>query len=133
MRYVRETSYAQPLRCFVHGFCLHKYHLELCVVNQSGGYSLGEINIIESQEKPVRALSSYMPMSDEELGLDSFFRYLGQHAYITIPAGDNPGEQIEVVPELVARPVTIYSRGNTCHQTTDGEHLIKLSWSSSTK
>ncbi|VDB88382.1 Bgt-50112, partial [Blumeria graminis f. sp. tritici] len=133
MRYVREMFYAQPLRRFVHGFCLHKNHLELWVVDRSGGYSSGEIKIIESQEKLVRALSSYMLMSDEELGLDLFVRYVGQHAYITIPDGDNPGEQIEVVPEPVARPVTIYSRGNTCYQTTDGEHLIKFSWGSGTK
>ncbi|CAD6502843.1 BgTH12-05432 [Blumeria graminis f. sp. triticale] len=133
MRYVREMFYAQPLRRFVHGFCLHKNHLELWVVDRSGGYSSGEIKIIESQEKLVRALSSYMLMSDEELGLDTFVRYVGQHAYITIPDGDNPGEQIEVVPEPVARPVTIYSRGNTCYQTTDGEHLIKFSWGSGTK
>ncbi|VDB84215.1 Bgt-51381 [Blumeria graminis f. sp. tritici] len=133
MKYVREIFYAQPLRRFVHGFCLHKNHLELWVVDWSGGYSSGEIKIIESQEKLVRALSSYMLMSDEELGLDSFVRYVGQHAYITIPDGDNTGEQIEVVPEPVARPVTIYSRGNTCYQTTDGEYLIKFSWGNDIK
>ncbi|VCU40276.1 Bgt-20504 [Blumeria graminis f. sp. tritici] len=74
-----------------------------------------------------------MLMSDEELGLDSFARYVGQHAYITIPDGDNPGEQIKVVPEPVARPVTIYSPGNTCYQTNNGEYLIKFSWGSGTK
>ncbi|SZF05742.1 unnamed protein product [Blumeria hordei] len=133
MRNVREMFYAQPLRRFVHGFCLHKNHLELWIVDRSDGYSSGEIDVINSQEKLVRALSSYMLMSDEELGLDSFIRYVGQHAYITIPEGDKPLEHIEVVPEPVARPVKIYSRGNTCYQTTDGEHLIKFSWGSGTK
>ncbi|SZF00546.1 unnamed protein product [Blumeria hordei] len=133
MRYVREMFYAQPLRRFVHGFCLHKKHLELWIVDRSGGYSSGEIDVINSQEKLVRALSSYMLMSDEELGLDSFVRYVGQQAYITIPEGDKPLEQIEVVPEPVARPVTIYSRGNTCYQTADGDYLIKFSWGSGTK
>ncbi|SZF05546.1 unnamed protein product [Blumeria hordei] len=74
-----------------------------------------------------------MLMSDEELGLDSFVRYVGKHAYITIPDGVKPGEQIEIVPEPVARPVMIYSRGNTCYQTTDGEYLIKFSWGTGTK
>ncbi|VCU38801.1 Bgt-50054, partial [Blumeria graminis f. sp. tritici] len=69
---------------FAHGFCLHKNHLELWVVDRSGGYSSGEIKITESQEKLIRALSSYMPMSDEELGLNSFVSYVGQHA--TLPS-----------------------------------------------
>ncbi|CCU77270.1 Serine/threonine protein kinase domain protein [Blumeria hordei DH14] len=133
MSYVREMFYAQALRHFVHGFCLHTKHLKLWIVDRSGGYSSGEIDVINSQEKLVRALSSYMLMSDEELGLDSIVRYVGQHAYITIPEGDKPLEQIEVVPEPVARPATIYSRGNTCYQTADGDYLIKFSWGSGTK
>ncbi|SZF05917.1 unnamed protein product [Blumeria hordei] len=36
------------------------------------------------------------------------------------------------MPEPVARPVTIHSRGNTCYQIIDGEHLIKFSWGSGT-
>ncbi|SZF00730.1 unnamed protein product [Blumeria hordei] len=133
MRYVREMLYVQPLRRFVHRFCLHKKHLELWIIVRSGGYSSGEIDVIKSQEKLVRALSSYMLMSDEELGLDSFVRYVVQHAYITIPECDKSGENIEVVPEPMTRPVTIHSGGNTCHQTTDGEYMIKFSRGSRTK
>ncbi|VDB89343.1 Bgt-51082 [Blumeria graminis f. sp. tritici] len=69
-RYMREIFYAQPLRKFVHGFVVHKLHAEFWVVDRSGAYSSGEISLIESQEKLVRAISSYMFMSDEELGLD---------------------------------------------------------------
>ncbi|VCU40165.1 Bgt-51027, partial [Blumeria graminis f. sp. tritici] len=69
MLYVREVFYAQPLRRFVHGFVLHKKHIVFWIVDRSGAYSSSEINVINDQEKLVRALSAYTIMSDKELGL----------------------------------------------------------------
>ncbi|VCU40653.1 Bgt-20538, partial [Blumeria graminis f. sp. tritici] len=130
VRYFREIFYAQPLRRFVHGFCLHKLHVEFWVIDRSGAYSSREIDVIGSQEKLVRALSSYVLMSDEELGLDTITRYDGNRLLVTIPDGDNQPEVIQVASEPVAQPETIMSRANTCYRTLDSTHLIKFSWGS---
>ncbi|VCU40664.1 Bgt-50159, partial [Blumeria graminis f. sp. tritici] len=130
MRSFREIFHAQPSRRFVHGFCLHKLHVEFWVIDRSGAYSSREIDVIGSQEKLVRALSSYVLMSDEELGLDTSTRHDGNRLLVTIPDGDNQPEAIQVAPEPVARPETIMSRANTCYRTLDSMHLIKFSWGS---
>ncbi|VDB88112.1 Bgt-50620 [Blumeria graminis f. sp. tritici] len=128
-RYIREIFYAQPLRRFVRGFVVHKLHAEFLVVDRSGAYSSGEISLIESEEKLVRAISSYMFMSDEELGLDTtIFRKDGQ-SFITIREGDEPVDnEIEIMPELIYRPETIVSQANLCHRTKDDMFTVKFSW-----
>ncbi|SZF05442.1 unnamed protein product [Blumeria hordei] len=130
-RYIREIFYAQPLRRFVHGFVVHKLHAEFWVVDRSGAYSSGEINLIESQEKLVRAISSYMFMSDEELGLDTTFRRKDSQIYITIPGGEDAvDEEIELISEPIYRPESIVSRANLCYRTKDDVHMVKFSWES---
>ncbi|CAD6502790.1 BgTH12-05380 [Blumeria graminis f. sp. triticale] len=130
-RYIREIFYAQPLRRFVHGFVVHKLHAEFWVVDRSGAYSSGEISLIESEEKLVRAISSYMFMSDEELGLDTtIFRKDGL-SFVTIREGDEPADnEIEIMPEPIYRPETIVSRANLCHRTKDDLFMVKFSWGS---
>ncbi|CAD6500851.1 BgTH12-06556 [Blumeria graminis f. sp. triticale] len=130
-RYICEIFYAQPLRRFVHGFVVHKLHAEFWVVDRSGAYSSGEISLIESKEKLVRAISSYMFMSNEELGLDTtIFRKDGL-SFITIREGDEPVDnEIEIIPEPIYRPETIVSGANLCHRTKDDMFMVKFSWGS---
>ncbi|VCU41400.1 Bgt-20125 [Blumeria graminis f. sp. tritici] len=129
MRYMREIFYSQPLRRFAHGFCLHKNHMELWIVDRAGAYSSGEIDVSKSQEKLIRALSSYMLMSDEDLGLDPITSYDSDgRCFVTVPNGKTSVEKIEVNPLPIARPETIASRGNTCLETKDSMYMLKFSW-----
>ncbi|CAD6502693.1 BgTH12-05283 [Blumeria graminis f. sp. triticale] len=130
-RYIREIFYAQPLRRFVHGFVVHKLHAEFWVVDRSGAYSSGEISLIESQEKLVRAISSYMFMSDQELGLDTTIFRKDDLSFITTRDDDEPADNvIEIMSEPLYRPETIVSRANLCHRTKDDMFMIKFSWGS---
>ncbi|CAD6499255.1 BgTH12-04906 [Blumeria graminis f. sp. triticale] len=134
MRYMREIFYAQPLRRFVQGFCLHQKHVELWVVDRAGAYSSTEIDVIKSQEALVRALSSYMLMSDDELGLDPIIRYDEEdRCFVKIPKGRKKQRTNEISPQPVRRSEAISSRGNTCFKTRDNKYLIKFSWGSGAK
>ncbi|CAD6501084.1 BgTH12-06783 [Blumeria graminis f. sp. triticale] len=129
--YVREIFYAQPLRRFVHGFCLHKRQILLWIIDRSGAYSSSAFNVIADQEKLVRALSSYMLMSDEELGLDTTIRQYNGRSFVKIRDGDLTLERwVEINPVPVTRPETVMARGNTCYLTMDMMYLIKFSWGS---
>ncbi|SZE99840.1 unnamed protein product [Blumeria hordei] len=133
-RYIREIFYAQPLRRFVHGFVVHGLHAEFWILDRSGAYSSGEISLIENEEKLVRAISSYVFMSDEELGLDTTIRRVNGKSYIDIRDDKDSSErEIEIDPEPVSRPETIVSRANVCHRTKDENYMVKFSWGSGTK
>ncbi|CCU77478.1 serine/threonine protein kinase Sgk2 [Blumeria hordei DH14] len=97
MRYVREVFYSQPLSRFVHGFCLHKMYIELWIADRAGAYSSAQIHVMQSQEKLVRGLASYMLMSDEELGLDPVISYDdAERCFVTIPDDNQSSEKIEL-------------------------------------
>ncbi|CAD6502791.1 BgTH12-05381 [Blumeria graminis f. sp. triticale] len=134
IRYVREIFYAQPLRRFVHGFCLHEKHVEFWIIDRAGAYSSGQIDVMKDQEKLVRGLASYMLMSDEELGLDPVTSYDdANRCFMTILDKNKAPEKLEVFAKPLARPETIVSRGSTCFKTIDNEYLIKFSWGSGAK
>ncbi|VCU40343.1 Bgt-51652 [Blumeria graminis f. sp. tritici] len=129
MRYAREIFYSQPLRRFVHGFCLHKDHIEFWIIDRAGAYSSGEYDVLKNQEMLVRGLSAYMLMSDEELGLDPVISYDdADRCFVTLTNDNSETEKHEVIPTPVARPETIVSRGSTCFKTKDEKYLIKFSW-----
>ncbi|SZF02821.1 unnamed protein product [Blumeria hordei] len=129
--YVREVFYAQPLRRYVHGFCLQKGEVLLWIIDRSGAYSSSAFNVIADQEKLVRAISSYMLMSDEELGLDTTIRKCSGRSFVKIRDGDLTLKRwVEINPVPVTRPETILDRGNTCYMTMDMMYLIKFSWGS---
>ncbi|SZF06402.1 unnamed protein product [Blumeria hordei] len=134
MRYVREIFYSQPLRRFVHGFCLHEDHIEFWIIDRSGAYSSGNYDVLEDQEMLVRGLSSYMLMSDEELGLDPVISYDdADRCFLTLTSDKKQTEKLEVNTTPVARPETIVSRGSTCFKTIDAKYLIKFSWGTGAK
>ncbi|SZF06365.1 unnamed protein product [Blumeria hordei] len=131
MLYVRELFYAQPLRRFIHGFCLHKGHIVFWIIDRSGAYSSSEINVVNDQEKLVRALSAYTIMSNEELGLDTTICHHNGRTFIKIRLDDlAPERWVEINPQPVTRPETVLSHGNLCLQTINKEYLIKFSWGS---
>ncbi|CAD6500109.1 BgTH12-04212 [Blumeria graminis f. sp. triticale] len=134
MRYAREIFYSQPLRRFVHGFCLHKDHIEFWIIDRAGAYSSGEFEVLKTQEMLVRGLSAYMLMSDEELGLDPVISYDdANRCFVTLTNDNSETEKLEVIPTPVARPETIVSRGSTCFKTKDEKYLIKFSWGTGAK
>ncbi|VCU40350.1 Bgt-51007 [Blumeria graminis f. sp. tritici] len=134
MRYAREIFYSQPLRRFVHGFCLHKDHIEFWIIDRAGAYSSGEFEVLKTQEMLVRGLSAYMLMSDEELGLDPVISYDdANRCFVTLTNDNSETEKLEVIPRPVARPETIVSRGSTCFKTKDEKYLIKFSWGTGAK
>ncbi|CAD6500113.1 BgTH12-04216 [Blumeria graminis f. sp. triticale] len=134
MRYAREIFYSQPLRRFVHGYCLHKDHIEFWIIDRAGAYSSGEYDVLKNQEMLVRGLSAYMLMSDEELGLDPVISYDdADRCFVTLTNDNSETEKHEVIPTPVARPETIVSRGSTCFKTKDEKYLIKFSWGTGAK
>ncbi|SZF06411.1 unnamed protein product [Blumeria hordei] len=134
MRYVREIFYSQPLRRFVHGFCLHEDHIEFWIIDRAGAYSSGKYDVLEDQEMLVRGLSSYMLMSDEELGLNPVTSYDdADRCFVSSTNDKNETAKLEVNTTPIARPETIVSRGITCFRTIDENYLIKFSWGTGAK
>ncbi|CCU83197.1 serine/threonine-protein kinase Sgk2, partial [Blumeria hordei DH14] len=134
MRYVREIIYSQPLRRFVHGFCLHNDHIKFWIIDRAGAYSSGKYDVLEDQEMLVRGLSLYMLMSDEELGLNPVTSYDdADRCFVSSTNDKNETAKLEVNTTPIARPETIVSRGITCFRTIDENYLIKFSWGTGAK
>ncbi|CAD6501100.1 BgTH12-01354, partial [Blumeria graminis f. sp. triticale] len=83
-RLALQVFYTQPLRHFVHGFTAFKSNFELWVFNRSGAYSSGLFNIEDDKEKLVRAICSYLLMSDQELGIDSSIEKVNGRSSVSI-------------------------------------------------
>ncbi|CAD6500101.1 BgTH12-04204 [Blumeria graminis f. sp. triticale] len=131
-RCAREVYCAQPLRRFMHGFLMFKEEFELWVFDRSGAYSSGRMGIIDSKEIFVRALCSYLLMSDEELGRDmSILRKNGQSTANFTGSDSNSDQIFEIKPKPVIQSTTLVTRGTTCYKTKDKSTMIKYSWSRS--
>ncbi|CAD6503662.1 BgTH12-03321 [Blumeria graminis f. sp. triticale] len=79
-----EIFIKQPLRTLVHGFCCFKKDFGLWVFHRSGAYSSGLLSIKDEKEKLTRAISSYLLMSDQELGLDTSIKHINGRSFITL-------------------------------------------------
>ncbi|VCU40297.1 Bgt-51143 [Blumeria graminis f. sp. tritici] len=131
-RSVREVFCAQPLRRFIHGFCLFGDQFELWLFDRSGAYSAGPKKIVDDKEMLVRAISSYLLMSSEELGCDMSILQNGEDRFVQFPKiGDVPGPLFEIKPEPIVQPTRLITRGTTCFETKDEMTMIKYSWTSS--
>ncbi|VDB83583.1 Bgt-20028-2 [Blumeria graminis f. sp. tritici] len=130
-RYVREIFCAQPLRRFVHCFFFLKTKFELWVFDRTGAYSSGLKSIVSEKEMFVRAISSYLLMSDEELGLDLSTSKVGENLFVTINGiNDDPTMQFKINPEPIVRPQRLITRGTTCFETVDKLSVVKYAWTS---
>ncbi|VDB83492.1 Bgt-60033 [Blumeria graminis f. sp. tritici] len=127
--YVRQIFYAQPLRRFVHGFCLFDKEIEFWMIDRTGAYSSGYISIENDEQALVRAISSYLLMSDKELGLDTTIRQVDGRSMIKI-VEDESGEtkEIEIDPKPLIKTRRLVSRGTTCYRSLDDKYLVKYSW-----
>ncbi|CAD6499702.1 BgTH12-03810 [Blumeria graminis f. sp. triticale] len=129
-RYAREIFCSQPLRRFLHGFCLYETDLELWLFDRSGAYSTGIISIRDSQEYLVRAISSYLLMSKNELGFDQTIKEKNGVYFVQIKKeGSKSSKKYKINPVPIIRPKTLVNRGTTCFETTDELNIIKCSWS----
>ncbi|CAD6501160.1 BgTH12-01414 [Blumeria graminis f. sp. triticale] len=127
--YVSEIFTRQPLRRFVHGFCLFDKEIEFWLIDRTGAFSSGLISIEDDERALVRAISSYLLMSDEELGLDTTIRQVDERSMITIANGES-GEtrEIEIDPKPLTHPRKLLSNGTTCYRSLDDKLLVKYSW-----
>ncbi|CAD6500142.1 BgTH12-04245 [Blumeria graminis f. sp. triticale] len=131
-RSVREVFCAQPLRRFLHGFCLFEEDFELWLFDRSGAYSSGPKNIVRNKKLFVRAISSYLLMSDEELGCDMSILHHGEDKFVQFPKiGKDPGQSFEIKSNPIVQPMRLITRGTTCYETKDKLKVIKYSWTSS--
>ncbi|VDB83586.1 Bgt-51680 [Blumeria graminis f. sp. tritici] len=130
-RYVREIFCAQPLRRFVHCFFFLKTKFELWIFDRTGAYSSGLKSIIIEKELFVRAISSYLLMTDEDLGLDLSTSQVGENTFVTIKgSNDDPTLQFQIEPKPIVRPQKLITRGTTCFETEDKLSVVKYAWTS---
>ncbi|CCU83174.1 serine/threonine-protein kinase Sgk2 [Blumeria hordei DH14] len=127
--YVRQIFNAQPLRRFVHGFCLFDKEIEFWMIDRTGAYSSGYINIENDEWALVRAITSYLLMSDIELGLDTTIRQVDGRSIIKV-ADDESGDtkEIEIDPKPLLKSRRLISSGTTCYRSLDERYLVKYSW-----
>ena len=131
-RCVREVFCAQPLRRFLHGFCLFEEEFELWVFDRSGAYSSGPKHIVRDKKMFVRAISSYLLMSDEELGRDTSIIQNGADNFVQFPGSvEVPGPSFNIKSKPIVQPMRLITRGTTCYESKDELRVIKYSWSSS--
>ncbi|PHH73749.1 hypothetical protein CDD80_3607 [Ophiocordyceps camponoti-rufipedis] len=125
-RYARAVFAEQPLRRFVHGFCLTHDMMEMWVFDRSGCYSSGKFSVHKDPEWFARAIVGYATMSWRQLGMDVFTRHNGGR-WIGIPGhGDRPETRYNLV-DLLCKQAAIVCRGTACYSTDSG-HVIKFSW-----
>ncbi|EPQ64241.1 hypothetical protein BGT96224_3609B [Blumeria graminis f. sp. tritici 96224] len=99
------------------------------MIDRTGAYSSGYISIENDEQAFVRAISSYLLMSDKELGLDTTIRQVDGRSIIKI-VEDESGEtkEIEIDPKPLIKPHRLTSRGTTCYRSLDDKYLVKYSW-----
>ncbi|CAD6503681.1 BgTH12-03340 [Blumeria graminis f. sp. triticale] len=128
-RLALQVFYKQPLRHFVHGFTAFQSNFELWVFNRSGAYSSGLFNIEDDKEKFVRAICSYLLMSDQELGIDSSIQKVNGRSFVSIYDEKHKETRKFVInPKPFFMVGTIVTRGTTCFETLDKSKVVKYSW-----
>ncbi|CAD6501097.1 BgTH12-01352 [Blumeria graminis f. sp. triticale] len=128
-RLALQVFYTQPLRHFVHGFTAFKSNFELWVFNRSGAYSSGLFNIEDDKEKLVRAICSYLLMSDQELGIDSSIEKVNGRSSVSIyDEKQKETRKFDINPNPFFMVGTIVTRGTTCFETSDKNSVVKYSW-----
>ncbi|VDB83956.1 Bgt-50338 [Blumeria graminis f. sp. tritici] len=127
--YMREVFTAQPLHKFVHGFLLLDTKLQLWVLDRSGPYPTGFIDIDENPEVLIYVITAYMLMSDEELGIDISVRHQQGQTIITVTdANTQETRTLILEAEPLITQKAIVSRGTTCYRALDGTYVVKVSW-----
>ena len=133
-RSVRQVFCAQPLRRFIHGFCLFQEEFELWLFDRSGAYGSGLLSIVDDKEIFIRAISSYLLMSDEELGRDMSILQKGEDKFVQFrKSGNIEGSSYEIKSKPLVQAMGLFDRSITSYETKDESTVIKYSWSRSEK
>ncbi|VCU40315.1 Bgt-20796 [Blumeria graminis f. sp. tritici] len=133
-RSVRQVFCAQPLRRFIHGFCLFQEEFELWLFDRSGAYGSGLLSIVDDKEIFIRAISSYLLMSDEELGRDMSILQKGEDKFVQFrKSGNIEGSSYEIKSKPLVQAMGLFDRSITSYETKDESTVIKYSWISSEK
>ncbi|CAD6502894.1 BgTH12-02568 [Blumeria graminis f. sp. triticale] len=128
-RSVLQIFSIQPLCQFVHEFCLYKNNFELWLFNRSGAYSSGPLSIKDNKDKLVRAISSYLFMSDEELGIYSPFRNVNGRSFLSFSnEEDDHAQSYEINPDPIFKARKLVSRGTVCFEMGEKNAVVKYSW-----
>ncbi|VCU39379.1 Bgt-50099, partial [Blumeria graminis f. sp. tritici] len=69
---------------FIYGFCVFESKFELWVLNRSSACSLGLFPLDKDKQKLVRAIYSYLLMSDKEHGIDSSIQKVNSSSFVTV-------------------------------------------------
>ncbi|KAK0639730.1 hypothetical protein B0T16DRAFT_432400 [Cercophora newfieldiana] len=121
----------QPARRFLHGFLVYGTTLELWVFDRSGAYSSEKIDLTQRLGVFVEILASYLMMSDEELGLNTFVRScfeLGPSGYVAFGQ-----DRFFLRPEPIAKPDYMVGSGTVCYAAStplaqEPDVAVKFSW-----
>ncbi|VDB90536.1 Bgt-51634 [Blumeria graminis f. sp. tritici] len=101
----------------------------MLVFNRSGAYSSGLFTLKEDKEKFVRAICSYLLMSDEELGIDSSIQKVNRRSSVSIHDEKlKETRELDINPNPFFMAGTIVTRGTTCSETLDKSKVVKYSW-----
>ncbi|KAI4106232.1 MAG: hypothetical protein L6R37_002319 [Teloschistes peruensis] len=133
-RYVRDVFSCQPTRRYVHAFALCGNEMRSWVFDRSGPYSSSAFDIHEEPERFIRTIASYVMMSDEELGLDTFIERDDGDQFITIMEDATGKERrLQLKPDPIAYQRAIVCRGTSCFRartssSEDLRYVVKFSW-----
>lgn len=133
-RYVRDVFSSQPTRRYVHAFILRGNDMQAWVFDHSGPYSSTAFDIHEEPERFIRTIASYVMMSDEDLGLDTFIERDNGDQFITV-VEDATGKErrLQLDPAPIAYQRAIVCRGTSCFRaktpsSKNFQYVAKFSW-----
>ncbi|VDB95350.1 Bgt-20498 [Blumeria graminis f. sp. tritici] len=121
-RLALQVFYTKPFRHFVHGFTAFESNFELWVFNRSGAYISGLFTLEKDKEKLVRAICSYLLMSDQELGMDSSIQQIDGRSFVSIH-----DEKLKKSSEFEINPKPFLWLGHYVHvEVPASKHLTKV-------
>lgn len=128
---VRNVFKAEPARFYLHAFLIHDNMLELWIVDRSGAYSMGRLDIAACPNLLVASLAGYTVMSDKELGFNTFIRRSKSEAQSYVAF--NQVDKLYLKAALIASPAYVIGLGTTCYAastsiTGEPSIVVKFSW-----
>lgn len=130
----RQVFQAQPTRRFLHGFQICGSTMELWVFDRSGAYSSEKLDLVERPDLLIRIMASYVMMSDEEVGFNSFIRHDGVGSYVAFGNADqDETERLYLDDNPIAAPQYLIGPGTTCYaartsKSQTAEFAVKFAW-----
>ncbi|VCU40283.1 Bgt-50349, partial [Blumeria graminis f. sp. tritici] len=96
--------------------------------DRSGAYRSGLLSIVDDKEIFIRAISSYLLISDEELGRDMSILQKGEDKFVQfLKSGNIEGPSYEIKSKPLVQAMGLFDRGITSYETKDESTVIKYS------